>query len=98
MKVKGSRYSASRVSRISILSWSLIIAGLWTIWRRLDCGWFQLTSMIPKSVQRFSEKIMLKQEHGEWDDDSRKRHPGLDRGCALGPEVCLSSRFFMPPL
>jgi hypothetical protein len=33
-----NRYSASRVSRISTLSWSLIIAGLWTIRRRLACG------------------------------------------------------------
>jgi hypothetical protein len=24
--------------RISTLSWSRIIAGLWTIWRRLACG------------------------------------------------------------
>jgi hypothetical protein len=32
--------------------------------------------MIPKSVLRFSEKIMLKQEV-EWDDDSKKSHPAL---------------------
>jgi hypothetical protein len=33
--------------------------------------------MIPKSVQRFSDKIMLKQEH-----DPEKACPGLDPGCA----------------
>jgi hypothetical protein len=43
--------------------------------------------MIPKSVQRFSEKIMLKQEAGEWDDDLRKNHPALDRGCALALQL-----------
>src|SRR5262245_62097359 len=36
--------------------------------------------MIPKSVQRFSEKIMLKQE-AERDDDSRKSHPALVPAC-----------------
>jgi hypothetical protein len=34
--------------------------------------------MIPKSVQRFSEKIMLKQKL-ERDDDSTKSHPALAR-------------------
>jgi hypothetical protein len=32
--------------------------------------------MIPKSVQRFSEKIMLKKKL-ERDDDSTKSHPAL---------------------
>jgi hypothetical protein len=32
--------------------------------------------MIRKSVQRFFEKIMLKQKV-EWDDDSKKSHPAL---------------------
>ena len=36
---------------------------------------------------------MLKQEAGEWDDDLRKNHPALDRGCALGPERFDSTRF-----
>ena len=39
--------------------------------------------MIPKSVQRFSEKIMLKQE-ARADDDSRKNHPALVLQVALG--------------
>jgi hypothetical protein len=33
--------------------------------------------MIPKSGSRFSEKIMLNQKPDQ-DDDSKKRHPGLD--------------------
>jgi hypothetical protein len=37
--------------------------------------------MIPKSVQRFSEKIMLKQETKR-DGDSRKSHPVLARAGA----------------
>src|SRR5256885_11370946 len=33
--------------------------------------------MIPKSVQRFSERIMLHQQQLERDDDSKNRHPAL---------------------
>jgi hypothetical protein len=45
--------------------------------------------MIPKSGNRFSEKIMLKQRTRR-DDDSKKSHPALD-GQREG-DTCLPSR------
>ena len=43
--------------------------------------------MIPKSVQRFSEKIMLQKSKLDRDDDSKKRHPDLPGWGSAGREA-----------